>query len=146
MERITRKSFMLGMSAAVLMDGARSAFASEIGAAERPFGAGKRVPGDRIRRLLAQALDHDVRPPATPVEMMLRAFTVFSIDHSGEYMPISQKGFRRKIREKMITTTVQNALHVVGWRLKEGIRHEWLIEQAERMKAEGEVCEVKFNT
>ena len=33
-----------------------------------PFGAGPRVPGERIRRLLAAALDHDVKPAPVKVE------------------------------------------------------------------------------
>ena len=63
--RVTRRSFVAGVSAAVLADWPTGVFAE---GAARPFGAGKRVPGDRIRRLLAQALDHDVRPPAVPVQ------------------------------------------------------------------------------
>ena len=59
---------MLGMSAAVLMDGARSAFASEIGAAERPFGAGAHVPDGRIQRLLDRELVTNLRPKPVAVE------------------------------------------------------------------------------
>lgn len=63
--RVTRRNFVAGISAAVLADWPTGVFAE---GAARPFGAGKRVPGDRIRRLLARALDHDVRPPAVPVQ------------------------------------------------------------------------------
>ena len=62
---ITRKSFMTGVSAAVLTDWAKPVFAED---APRPFGAGSRVPAGRIQRLLARALDHDVRPSAVPVK------------------------------------------------------------------------------
>ena len=63
--RVTRRKFVAGLSAAVLADWPTGVFAE---GAARPFGAGKRVPGERIRRLLARALDHDVRPNAVPVQ------------------------------------------------------------------------------
>lgn len=56
---------MAGVSAAVLADWAKPVFAGD---AARPFGAGARIPAGRIQRLLALALDHDVRPPATSVK------------------------------------------------------------------------------
>ena len=63
--KITRKGFIAGVSAAVFMDWAKPAFA--IGSL-RPFGAGSRILGGRIQRLLARALDHDVFPKPVKVE------------------------------------------------------------------------------
>ncbi len=64
--KMTRKSFMVGLSAAALLEGSHRAFAAAE-PVERPFGAGVRPLGSRIRRLLARALDHDVFPAAVPV-------------------------------------------------------------------------------
>ena len=60
--KITRKSFLAGLSATAAMGWSR------LFAECRPFGAGARVPTGRIQRLLARALDHDVRPKAVPVK------------------------------------------------------------------------------
>ena len=65
MEGITRKGFMIGMSAAALMDCGRSAFAS---VAARPFGAGARVPCGRIQRLLDRERVQNLRPKPVAVE------------------------------------------------------------------------------
>ena len=51
--KLTRRSFIAASSAAVVMDWKRPAFAVD---ALRPFGAGARIPGGRIQRLLARAL------------------------------------------------------------------------------------------
>lgn len=59
--KLTRKSFLCGLSAAAM--GWRRLL-GEV----RPFGAGARIPAGRIQRLLARALDHDLRPPAVPVK------------------------------------------------------------------------------
>ena len=63
--RVTRRDFVAGISAAVLVDWPTGLLAD---GAAHPFGAGPRVPDGRIQRLLARALDHDVRPPAVPVK------------------------------------------------------------------------------
>ena len=63
--KITRKSFMTGISAAVLMDWTKLVFAD---GAPRPFGAGACILDGRIQRLLARALDHDVFPKPVKVE------------------------------------------------------------------------------
>lgn len=63
--KITRKSFMAGVSAAVLMEWAKPSFAE---GSARPFGTGSRVLDGRIQRLLARALDHDVFPKPVMVE------------------------------------------------------------------------------
>ena len=63
--KITRKSFMTGISAAVLIDWTKLVFAD---GAPRPFGAGARILDGRIQRLLARALDHDVFPKPVKVE------------------------------------------------------------------------------
>ena len=60
--KITRKSFLAGLSATAVTGWSRL-FADCC-----PFGAGARVPAGRIQRLLARALDHDVRPAAVPVK------------------------------------------------------------------------------
>ena len=60
--QLTRKGFLAGLSAMTAMGWSR------LFAACRPFGAGARVPTGRIQRLLARALDHDVRPAPVPVE------------------------------------------------------------------------------
>ena len=60
--KITRKSFLWGMSTMAAMGWSR------LFAECRPFGAGVRVPAGRIQRLLAEALDHDVMPTPTPVK------------------------------------------------------------------------------
>ena len=60
--KMTRKEFLAGMSA-VTATGWSRLFADS-----RLFGAGARVPAGRIRRLLAEALDHDVMPVPTHVE------------------------------------------------------------------------------
>ena len=57
--KLTRRSFIAASSAAVVMDWKRPAFAVD---ALRPFGAGARIPGGRIQRLLARALAGDIRP------------------------------------------------------------------------------------
>ena len=59
---MTRKTFLAGLSA-VTVTGWSRLFADC-----RPFGAGARVPTGRIQRLLARALDHDVRPAAVAVK------------------------------------------------------------------------------
>ena len=56
---------MAGLSAMTLADWARPVCAED---APRPFGAGARVPAGRIQRLLARALDHDVRPKAAAIK------------------------------------------------------------------------------
>ncbi len=58
--KITRKGFLVGTSALMM-------FPDLLGA-DAPFGAGARVPSGRIRRLLARALAHDVRPGARRVK------------------------------------------------------------------------------
>ena len=63
--KITRKSFIAGVSAVVLADWAKPVFAED---EPRPFGAGARVLDGRIQRLLARALDHDVFPKPVKVE------------------------------------------------------------------------------
>ena len=60
--QMTRKSFLAGLSA-VSVTGWSRLFADGC-----PFGAGVRVPAGRIRRLLARALDHDVRPDPVAVK------------------------------------------------------------------------------
>ena len=60
--KLTRKGFLAGLSA-VSMTGWSRLFAEC-----RPFGAGARVPSGRIQRLLARALDHDVRPDPVAVK------------------------------------------------------------------------------
>lgn len=60
--QMTRKGFLTG-SSAVVATGWLGLFAEE-----NPFGAGARMPSGRIRRLLARALDHDVRPEPVPVQ------------------------------------------------------------------------------
>ena len=60
--KMTRKVFLSGLSATAVMGWSR------LFAECRPFGAGARVPVGRIRRLLAEALDHDVMPVPTRVE------------------------------------------------------------------------------
>ena len=62
---VTRKSFIMGVSAAVLMDWAKPVFAD---GAVRPFGAGLCVLAGRIQRLIARALEHDVFPKPVRVE------------------------------------------------------------------------------
>ena len=62
--KITRKSFMVGVSAAVLMEWAKPSFAEGVA---RPFGAGSMVLDGRIQRLLARALAHDVFPKPVKV-------------------------------------------------------------------------------
>ena len=59
---MTRKTFLAGLSA-VAVTGWNRLFAEC-----RPFGAGVRMPSGRIQRLLARALDHDVRPEPVAVE------------------------------------------------------------------------------
>ena len=59
---LTREGFLAGLSA-VTVTGWDRLFADG-----RPFGAGARVPSGRIRRLLAEALAHDVMPIPTRVE------------------------------------------------------------------------------
>ena len=59
---MTRKGFLAGLSA-VAVTGWSRLFADAL-----PFGAGARVPAGRIQRLLALALDHDVRPEPVAVE------------------------------------------------------------------------------
>ena len=59
--KMTRKVFLAGLSA-VTVTGWPRLFAEC-----RPFGAGARVPADRIQRLLARALDHDIRPAPVAV-------------------------------------------------------------------------------
>lgn len=63
--RVTRRSFVAGISAAVLADWPAGVFAE---GAPRPFGAGARILDGRIQRLLARALDHDVFPKPVKVE------------------------------------------------------------------------------
>ena len=58
---------MTGLSAAFLCDGSVFAFPAAGSSSAGVFGAGARPLGSRIARLLARALDHDVRPPAVPV-------------------------------------------------------------------------------
>ena len=60
--KMTRKGFLAGLSA-VSVTGWSRLFAEC-----RPFGAGARVPTGRIQRLLARALDHDVRPDPVAVK------------------------------------------------------------------------------
>ena len=60
--KITRKSFLAGLSATAAMGWSR------LFAEYRPFGAGARIPSGRIQRLLAKALDHDVRPKPVAVK------------------------------------------------------------------------------
>ena len=62
---MTRETFMKGLSAAVVLNWARPGLALGEGC---PFGAGARVPAGRIRRLLARALDHDVKPKPVAVK------------------------------------------------------------------------------
>ena len=57
---MTRKTFLGGLSAALLVEGPRFSFAET--ADGKPFGAGARVPSGRIQRLLAEALARDVMP------------------------------------------------------------------------------------
>ena len=59
---VTRKGFLAGLSA-ITVTGWSRLFADC-----RPFGAGARVPAGRIQRLLARALDHDVRPAPVAVK------------------------------------------------------------------------------
>ena len=63
--RVTRRSFVAGISAAVLADWPAGVFAE---GAPRPFGAGTRVLDGRIQRLLERALDHDIFPKPVKVE------------------------------------------------------------------------------
>ncbi len=65
---------MAGVSAAVLMEWAKPSFAE---GAARPLGAGSRVPAGHIQRLLARALDHDVRPSAVPVKYEIAGIDPF---------------------------------------------------------------------
>ncbi len=58
--KMTRKSFLVGTSALLMIP--------DVLADGSPFGAGARVPTGRIRRLLARALAHDVRPGAVKVK------------------------------------------------------------------------------
>ena len=60
--QVTRKGFLAGLSAVAVTKWSR------LFAACLPFGAGARVPTGRIQRLLARALDHDVRPNPVPVQ------------------------------------------------------------------------------
>ena len=60
--KISRKSFLAGLSATAAMGWSR------LFAECRPFGAGARIPSGRIQRLLARALDHDVRPASVAVK------------------------------------------------------------------------------
>ena len=60
---LTRKGFLTGVSAVTVTGW--SGLLADYG---RPFGAGARVPTGRIRRLLAEALAHDVMPIPTKVE------------------------------------------------------------------------------
>ena len=101
--KITRKSFMTGVSAAVLMEWAKPSFAED---AVRPFGAGARVPAGRIQRLLARALDHDVRPPATPVKY----------DPADMNLPEPVR-IGKRLREYMSAqpVTVREDEELVGW-------------------------------
>ena len=64
---VSRKEFMVGLTAAMALDGPWGSFAAE-GKPSQPFGAGVRPLGSRIGRLLARALDHDVFPSPVPVK------------------------------------------------------------------------------
>ena len=61
--KITRKSFLAGLSATAVLGWSR------LFAECRPFGAGARIPSGRIQRLLARALDHDVRPASVATNL-----------------------------------------------------------------------------
>ena len=100
--KITRKSFMTGFSAAVLMDWTKLVFAD---GAPRPFGAGARILDGRIQRLLARALDHDVFPKPVKVEYdpadMSLSEPVRIGKRLAEYMA-AQQGIMRDLKVKII--------------------------------------------
>ena len=64
--KMTRKTFLAALSTTLVVDWPTFGFAAD--EPGKPFGAGARVPSGRIRRLLARALDHDMRPAAVPVK------------------------------------------------------------------------------
>lgn len=65
--KLTRKEFMVGLTAATMLNVQRHRLFAASQTAELPFGAGEAPLSPRIRRLLDRALDHDVFPKPVSV-------------------------------------------------------------------------------